>query len=704
LSTDIKRLVSSPVTLLATGLFSLIALACMGFFFWSRWRRSSLDDVARSFPNTAPDVAYVGDTDCRICHADIARNYLRSGMARSWSAPTPEHLALAQEGLPSVADAKLNLSYCTFAADGQLIQEEFRLDSDGSRVHSLTRPASYVVGSGNHGYSFVSETNGYMTLLPLGWYSEAAQWDLSPGYRRHNQRFEREVPAECVACHNDFPDHVAGSRNRYRTPLPSGISCERCHGPGDLHVKVQSGELPAPPAGEPDRSIVNPARLPVDRQDDVCLECHLISDVAVFAPGKEWHSFRPGQRLRDVRRDLFLKPEDPAQFGFSSHGTRLRLSRCWTEGPTRGSLTCITCHDAHKPLRETPRATYVQRCLDCHEAQDCRRPQPDAQPGSDCIDCHMRRGKPADVAHTVFTDHWIQSRPEPLRDAGTMSAERTPDPRRPVAFIDFWEGGEVRSPRVQAIGLAKYFDVRRAPDRRQALESLEAALERDPKDARLNFWHGATLASMRQFRPALEAYRKAAERLSDPLTASGTGEAQRELGRIQDAIATLTGCVKEYPDFLPTYRELAETCVAAGNLEAARMALDRSLALFPHQPETRVRRAHLGFLAGESIEKVLEQIDAAMQLSPDSASLHWLMAECYASEGRTEPALEAYETALRIDPKFVPALLSLGPALLRAGRLDEAQRRLNQLRAIAPNHPLLPSAEQELHRLRQQPR
>ena len=46
---------------------------------------------------------------------------------------------------------------------------------------------------------------------------------------------------ECIACHNAYPDFVLGSENKY-TAIPTGIDCERCHGPGELHVeKIKMG-------------------------------------------------------------------------------------------------------------------------------------------------------------------------------------------------------------------------------------------------------------------------------------------------------------------------------------------------------------------------------------------------------------------------------------------------------------------------------
>ena len=38
-----------------------------------------------------------------------------------------------------------------------------------------------------------------------------------------------------MTCHNAYPDFVLGSTNKFNK-IPKGIDCERCHGPGELHV------------------------------------------------------------------------------------------------------------------------------------------------------------------------------------------------------------------------------------------------------------------------------------------------------------------------------------------------------------------------------------------------------------------------------------------------------------------------------------
>ncbi len=67
---------------------------------------------------------------------------------------------------------------------------------------------------------------------------------------------------------------VLGSENKY-THIPNGIDCERCHGPGELHIKEKFEGKIIDIANEIDFSIVNPAKLPIDLQFDVCQRCHI---------------------------------------------------------------------------------------------------------------------------------------------------------------------------------------------------------------------------------------------------------------------------------------------------------------------------------------------------------------------------------------------------------------------------------------------
>ena len=80
--------------------------------------------------------------------------------------------------------------------------------------------------------------------------------------------------------------------------MPLGIGCERCHGPGALHVEAR---LANPEAEGPDYTIVNPKHLSLDRRLDVCQQCHLEGTIMLLRDGQTAYSYRPGMPYLYVR-------------------------------------------------------------------------------------------------------------------------------------------------------------------------------------------------------------------------------------------------------------------------------------------------------------------------------------------------------------------------------------------------------------------
>jgi len=88
---------------------------------------------------------------------------------------------------------------------------------------------------------------------------------------------------------------------------------------------------------------------------------------------------------------------------------RLEQSRCWGNGDAR--LTCIACHDSHKP-RVQDAAFYDKVCMGCHSPASAGLKDRGHAIGickvanHDCVSCHMPKYTIPSM-HTDFTDHKI---------------------------------------------------------------------------------------------------------------------------------------------------------------------------------------------------------------------------------------------------------------------------------------------------------
>jgi len=94
---------------------------------------------------------------------------------------------------------------------------------------------------------------------PISYHNEARGiWDMAPGYEGDRRPdFDRPITAECLFCHAGRAKRIRGTLNRYETPPfeAEAITCERCHGPVEAHLRK-----PMP------HSIINPQKLAPGRE------------------------------------------------------------------------------------------------------------------------------------------------------------------------------------------------------------------------------------------------------------------------------------------------------------------------------------------------------------------------------------------------------------------------------------------------------
>jgi hypothetical protein len=161
-----------------------------------------------------------------------------------------------------------------------------------------------------------------------------------------------EKPYNCGRCHTT--GYSAWPPDAHQDDLPGivgtwaepGVKCERCHGPGSLHVENPRG-----------------VRMVVDRDPELCGECHV----------------RGAPEVVDAKGG-FIKHHEQYEEVFQSKHL---------------ALDCVVCHDPHEgvtQLRQAGEQTTRTQCENCHfEQAKYQASEVMVAVGVECVDCHMPR-------------------------------------------------------------------------------------------------------------------------------------------------------------------------------------------------------------------------------------------------------------------------------------------------------------------------
>ena len=342
-----------------------------------------------------PRPGYVGDQKCLSCHPK-QKEFPRTAHHLTSRPATRETIAGSfATGKNVLKTPEPELQYRMEARSDGLFQTGV-LGIPPDTV-SLSQRFDLVIGSGRKGQTYLywgkgadeSSAADRLFQLPVSYWTSINDWVNSPGYGDRIIDFSRPVLPRCLECHASYFETVAdpAAPNRYRkTSYVLGVTCERCHGPGAQH-----SALNADPSAKSVEAIVNPAKLPRDRQLALCSLCHGgvgVSKTPVF-------SFAVGNALNDHLQLESPKPDDPLDV----HGNQVALlerSKCFQQS----NMTCSTCHDVHLPQRDVK--DFSARCLTCHQVQSCGLfPRRGRTLAGKCVDCHL----PNQTSNVIFSTH-----------------------------------------------------------------------------------------------------------------------------------------------------------------------------------------------------------------------------------------------------------------------------------------------------------
>lgn len=602
---------------------------------------------------------YVEDKLCATCHADIYESYQHVGMSKSFKLPTPENYIENFNADPYFHQPSQRY-YQIFTKNKALFFKRYQLDENNQPINLFERKIDYILGSGHKTRSYLYQTElGELYQLPLGWYSQTQQWAMAPGYDNpYHSGVQRPVRRECMFCHNAYPEVPVGSDQHWKPhvfpkQLPQGTGCQRCHGPGAKHIQtVMQGNKSL---AEIHNSIVNPARLPTEKRDSVCYQCHLLPSVAMIGVrrfDRTDYSFRPGELASDYLLHVNINQSEtnkPERFEINHHAHRLRQSKCFKQ--SQGELTCISCHNPHRKVPAEQRAQhYRQVCLNCHQTHDLDNSNKPGSvqpatitpvPADDCVACHMPQRRTADVVNVIMTDHQIQSHDRSI-DLLAPLKERDPE----IKSIEFLIPEQ--SPTGNHSLIYQSVTQLRALPTTEAVDLLKQKLTESPQ---------------KEIQPYLDL-----------------AKGLLSLRRFEEAESTLKQLSSKQSYFVDQLMGVA--LLGQGKLSQAESAFRRVLSKQPRLPEVHFNLGLL--LKGQNrYQLAKESFQQAAKLRPNMVSAWYYLGQLAFQSKSQEKALQHYQQALNIEPSYTRAYLGMAQIWVQKGNNQQATKLLKHAQKVA---------------------
>jgi predicted CXXCH cytochrome family protein len=322
-------------------------------------------------PSASPSrvgAGYVGSASCAPCHEALYARWRRTRMANVLVDPREHPEAI----LP---DLDRPDPLVTFSRD------------DVTYVYGSKWKQRYFKRVGNDLYPLPAQWDVTHKTWKRYFVEGGTDWWV-PFYPADNMK--RPTGPLCDGCHSVYYDVATHAVSEWN------VGCEKCHGPGEEHVRAPARA-----------NIVNPARLDPFHEDDVCIQCHsqgrppggLIDGRAYDWPV----GFRVGLELKDFWRleehrlgaTSFTHYADGTAHKNRMQGNDFAESLMYARG-----VTCSTCHDVHGTGEDADLvAPPRELCARCHQPGGRNGPRATTierhthhaagSPGSECIACHM---------------------------------------------------------------------------------------------------------------------------------------------------------------------------------------------------------------------------------------------------------------------------------------------------------------------------
>jgi Flp pilus assembly protein TadD len=637
------------------------------------WRVFHAPVVAQTAVTSPAAPTYVGAEHCSQCHAKEGELWRRSHHALAMQKAAEDtvlgdfrNARFSKDGVTSVFSAK----------DGK-----YDVRTDGPKGELQDFDLAYTFGVSPLQQYLVPFPNGRLQSLALAWDSRAKQDGGQRWYHLYpNEKVMHDDPLHwtgrnqtwnymCADCHstNLRKNYNLAADGYATTWFEMNVSCESCHGPGSNHVAWADGKRGPRSESDANGLVVHLKRASgswalegsssktlhwkgptrTETELETCAPCHSRRHPITS-------NYQPGQPFNDSYVPSLLDSgvyypdgqilEEDYEYGSFLQSKMHRLG--------------VTCSDCHNPHDLTlPSANLTAVCGGCHVPENFNTPEHHhhkaESSGALCVNCHM----PSKTYMVV--------------DARRDHSFRVPRPDFSVAYGTpnaCTQCHKDRSPTWASAAVAKWY----GPNRRQ-----EA-----------------------QFVGALDAGRRGLAGAERMLATLATDVSQPGIAR-----ATGLSVLSEY--LTPSSLAAVRAGLVDGDPLVRRAAVQTTASVPPEQrvslaaplltdPVRSVRIEAARVLAGsaqlatesptkDALDRAIAELVDSELASAERPENHMNLASLYAQMNRTGDAERELQTALRLDPSFVPAIVNLADLYRAEKREAEGQQLLLRAIAIAPN-------------------
>ena len=662
---------------------AFVAAVIAAWYAWpGRLADSGAVDVgaAGAAPSGAPaeTAAYVGEPACTKCHESQTKEWRQSDHARSMEAAGPATVLGDFRGT-SFTYAGTTSSFST--RDGRYF---VRTDGPDGALHDYE--IKYTFGFRPLQQYLVEFPGGRLQCLPVAWDSRpkaggGQRWfHLYPKERvTHTDPLHWTGPNQnwnymCADCHStNLRRNYDLATDSYRTAWSEiNVSCETCHGPGSAHVAWAEARKKKGLAGRDGTAMglavrglraldygafgvgdaTSAAARLADRQRQQsevqsCAPCHSRRSPIVDAA-------EPGSAFLDRFRPALL--EDGLYYADGQIRDEVYEYASFTQSRMYAAgVTCSDCHNAHS-LKQ--RGTGNNVCGHCHLPLTYDTPaHHHHRQGTEealCRNCHMRtttymvvdprRDHSMRVPRVDYTTRFG------IPNACTSPCHEDKSVKWADEAIVKWYGPT----RTRGNEYVSSFDA----DRR-ALPGVERQLRAAVLDQR--------------FPPIARA--TALARLRNWLSASSIDAVQ---AGVADPDALVRAAAARALDALP----------APDRFRLGRVLLEDPVRLVRASAAMTLAGTPAGLLSAQdsaALDRAIGEAVSAESAVAERPEAHLNLSNLYVRLGRAAAAESELQTALRLDPRSVPARINLADLYRTGGREAEAERLLRDAIRLAPD-------------------